>query len=101
MISSGLGKGYDYQLSVHEVAGAAGSDGRTVYCVVHVAAAGGNDRLIGRIQRDVIEEAAGQASGDRCPAVHEPPQRTTGATAMCRWRAVAAAFRRGVARRVR
>jgi len=52
VIAAGLGKGYDYQLSVHQIA-AAHADGRNVYCVVHIPAKG-NDRLIGRIRRDVV-----------------------------------------------
>ncbi len=52
VIAAGLGKGYDYQLSVHQV-GTSSSDGRSVYCVVHIPAEG-NDRLIGRIRSDSL-----------------------------------------------
>ncbi len=42
--------GYDYQLSVYQTDGSA-SDGRNLYCVVHVPVSG-DERLIGKIQRD-------------------------------------------------
>jgi len=41
---------YDYQLSVYQTDRAA-SDGRNVYCVVHVPV-NGDERLIGKVQRD-------------------------------------------------
>jgi len=52
LISAELTHGYDYQLSVHQL-GISGTDGRNVYCVVHIPAEG-NDQLIGRIQRDAM-----------------------------------------------
>ena len=42
---------YDYQLSVYRTDCSA-TDGRNVYCVVHVPA-NGDERLIGKVQRDV------------------------------------------------
>ena len=52
VISAGLTRGYDYQLSIHEL-GSSRTDGRNVYCVVHIASEG-NDQLIGKIQRDAM-----------------------------------------------
>lgn len=52
IISAGLTRGYDYQLSIHQL-GNPHSDERNVYCVVHIPAEG-NDQLIGRIQRDAM-----------------------------------------------
>ena len=45
------GSRYDYQLSVYQTDCSA-TDGRNVYCVVHVPA-NGDEHLIGKVQRDV------------------------------------------------
>ncbi|RDE50919.1 MAG: undecaprenyl/decaprenyl-phosphate alpha-N-acetylglucosaminyl 1-phosphate transferase [Candidatus Accumulibacter meliphilus] len=45
------GSSYDYQLSVYQTDCSA-TDGRNVYCVVHVPA-NGDEHLIGKVQRDV------------------------------------------------
>ena len=42
---------YDYQLSVYQVNSSV-TDGRNVYCVVHVPA-NGDERLVGKVRRDV------------------------------------------------
>ncbi len=50
VISAGLGSTYDFQLGVYEIDRSA-TDGRNVYCVVHIHA-DGDEHLIGKIQRD-------------------------------------------------
>lgn len=52
VIAAGLGRGYDYQISVYRAERSAG-DGRNVYCLVHIPVVG-SDHLIGIIHRDAL-----------------------------------------------
>lgn len=52
VVAGGLGKSYDYQISVYR-AERSREDGRNIYCLVHIPVVG-SDHLIGIIQRDAL-----------------------------------------------